>query len=403
MLAHAWRNIWRNARRTWITVAATAMSTGLMVATYCLMDGMMAKYVMDAVDMVTGDAQVHAKGWLADRDIYKVVADPERVLRAAGSAGLGAVERSYGFGLVSNRMKSAGASFWGIDPEAEARWFTLASRVEKGAWLNARPRRGMVLGKRLAKSLDARVGSEIVAVVQASDGSMGNELFTVTGILAMAGDSIDRGAAIIHRGDLRDLFVSGRVHEVAIAARGKLDGPGVRAALAGPAGRNELKTWKELNPMLSDMIEFGRASLWLFGSIFFLASALGVMNTMLMATYERVREFGILKALGTSPLRIVRDIELEALMLGLVSTAIGAAGGGLLSWYLSTHGLNTAQWGVTPFTSGGMVFDPLWKGRLSVTAFVGPVVVMWVTCLLAALYPAVKAARIVPVKAIGHV
>jgi len=403
ILAHAWRNIWRNSRRTWITVAATSMSTALMIATYCLMDGMMVKYVEDATNMVTGQAQVHAKGWLADREIYKALADPGRIAKAAEAAGMGAAMRSYGFGLVSRGMKSAGASFWGVDPEAETRWFTLASKVEKGSFLGARPKRGMVLGRRLAKSLEARVGSEIVAVVQAADGSMGNELFTVTGILAMAGDSIDRGAALIHRDDFRDLFVTGRVHEVAMMAGERMTEPEIRSAMAGAVGGDELKTWKELNPMMSDMIEFGRASIWLFGGIFFLASALGVMNTMLMATYERVREFGILKALGTSPFRIVRDIEAEAFMLGLVSTAIGAAAGGLLSWYFTAHGLDTSRWGVEGFTSGGIVFDPLWRGRITVSTFAGPVVVMWITCLLAALYPAVKAARLDPVKAIGHV
>ncbi|MFC1654470.1 ABC transporter permease [Myxococcota bacterium] len=399
-----WRNIWRNGKRTWITVVAIALNTAILITSYALMQGMMVDMVDNATRMVIGDAQVHAPGFNLDQSMYKSIAEPEKILDAAKQKGIQAAARSYGFGLVSSGSKSAGGIFWGVDPAAEQKSFTLSQHMHKGDYLPAGPEKKVVLGQKLAKSLHVDVGSEIVAVVQAADGSLGNELFTVCGILKMAGEKVDRGGAIIHRADFEELFVSGgRIHEIALNAWGKLPAEQVAAAVTAAAGDDEVKTWKQLMPLLFEMVKMFDVAIFIFGLVFFLAAGLGVMNTMLMATYERIREFGVLKALGSSPWRIMKDVSAEAFVMAFFSTLIGTAIGVAASLYFQAYGINLEAMARETITFSGIAFNPLWRATLSGKIVMLPVVVMWIICVLAALYPAGKAARLDPVRAMTHV
>ncbi len=399
-----WRNIWRNGRRTWITVVAIALNTAILIASYGLMQGMMVDMVDNATRMVVGDAQVHAPGYRLDQSMYKSIAEPQRILDAARQKDIDAAARSYGFGLVSSGAKSAGGIFWGVEPAAEQKSFELAKHIFKGEYLPPEPGKQVVLGKKLAKSLQAEVGSEIVAVVQAADGSLGNDLFTVCGILKVAGEKVDRGAAIIHRADFEELFVAGgRIHEIALNAWGRLPPEEVAAAVSLAAGDDEVRTWQQLMPMLGEMVNLFDAAIFIFGMIFFLAAGLGVMNTMLMATYERIREFGVLKALGSTPWRIMKDVSAEALVMAVFSTLIGAVVGVAAGLYFHEYGINLEAMAKDTITFSGVAFNPLWRATLSVKIVMLPVVVMWIICVLAALYPAGKAARLNPVRAMTHV
>ncbi|HUU01204.1 MAG TPA: FtsX-like permease family protein [Myxococcota bacterium] len=407
-----WRSIWRNKRRTAITAAAVALNTAILIVSYGLMDGMIVDTVHSVTNMLTGDAQLHAPGYRADRSFYKSVQNVDQVLLAARQAGIDASPRSYGYGLVSVGHKSAGARFWGIDPRLERKVFGLAGQMSAGEFISERREaagdsetvgRDIVLGRKLAKSLHAVVGSEIVAVVQAGDGSLGNELFTVKGVLKSVGEEVDRAAAIIDKRDFEDLFVSkGRIHEVAFNAHGRLTPEQVVAALKPATAGMELFSWKQLLPALADMVNMFDAAIWIFGMIFFLAAGLGVMNTMLMATYERMREFGMLKAMGATPWRIIRDVSAEALMLALFSTAIGLAIGIGADVYFHAWGIDLSGLGGDVVFSG-IAFNPIWRATITTTGVIAPVVVMWLVCLLAALWPASKAARLDPVRAINHV
>ena len=399
VLRHAWRNLWRNRRRTLITAAAVALGTAVLIVVRGLIDGLLLASILNATDKNMGEVQVHAPGYLSGRSMYKTVEEPQRLLAELDARDIPAVARSYGFGLLAAGTKSAGARFWGVDPERERRAFVLAGHVTDGAFLGAGAAGGVVLGRKLARSLQAGVGDEIVAVVQAADGSLGNELFTVSGILPALGESLDRGAALLHADDYERLFVSdGRIHEVAVSTRGKVELDELVAVTRELAPDYDVRSWRELMPMLSDMLQMVDGVLLIFGSIFFLAAGLGVLNTMIMATYERVREFGIIKALGASPWRIARDVALEAWLMALVSTAAGAGLGLLACRLLETNGIDLSRYG-SGLTLAGVAFDTVWRARFDPAYAVMPVVAMWLVCVLAALYPAAAAARLDPVDA----
>jgi ABC-type lipoprotein release transport system permease subunit len=400
----AWRNIWRNTHRTWITLAAVGLNTAVLIVALAQMRGILWHFTANAVNVVTGEVQIHHPDYLGLRSMYDVMDEPEQLLGTFRRRDIPAAARSYGYGLLALESKSAGAQFWGVDPLQERAVCTLSGKMDRGSYLGPLAAMEVVLGCKLARSLGADAGSEIVAVVQAADGSMGNEIFTVAGIFQAAGERIDRAAAVLHRADFERLFVSGgRVHEIVLNTRGRIPLAAVAAAAAEIAPRGQARTWEELLPVVVEMIRTSAFGISIFTCLFYVAAGLGVLNTMLMATFERFHEFGVVKALGASGWHIVRGVMLEALMLGVAGGLAGLAVGLAGACYLQIYGLDTRLFVSGQASLAGVAFDPVWRARLTLDAVVRPVVLMWPVCMAASLYPAVIAARLDPVKTMQHV
>lgn len=403
ILRYAWRNLWRNWKRTAITLAAVTFSTAILIVSYALFEGMIVQMVSNATNLSVGEVQVHAPEYREERSFYDSLDDPDSVLRTAEAAGAGAVPRSFGFGLSACETKSAGTLFWGVDPGFENRFFDLPKHIARGSFLSNTPKRGIVLGKKLAHALDADIGDEIVTLVQGGDGSLGNELFTVVGIMKAMGEEIDRTAAIIHADDFAELFVSGgRVHQIALNTRGKIPPQALAEQVSEALPGTDVKTWRGILPALSDILYMFDGFMVIFCGVFCLAAGLGVMNTMLMATFERIREFGAMKALGATPFRIVRDVAAEALILSFLATLIGVAIALPSCYLLKIYGIDTTTIG-GDISAAGVAFDPIWRASVTVRHVVLSVLAMWVFALLASLYPATLAARLDPVEAMRRV
>jgi ABC-type lipoprotein release transport system permease subunit len=407
VLRVAWRNIWRSGARTAIAGAAIAVNTAVLIVTIGLTQGMYETTISNLTSMALGEAQVHAPGYREQRSIHETLANHQAILAAAQQAGLDAAARAYGAGLTSVGKKSSGALFWGVDVKRERQGFGLPHQVQKGSFLSAEPPgadpesdrvREIVLGRKLANALQADVGSELVAVVQAADGSIGNELFRVEGVLKSISSDIDRSAAIVHDQDFQELFVTGgRVHEVAVTSHNRHPSREVANSVREAAAASEVLTWQQLAPGPAQMLGLFAAMMLIFGLIFGLAAGSSVMNSMLMSTFDRLREFGVQKALGATPWRILRDVATEALVMGLVFSSLGAVAGLLANFYLSIRGIHLG--GDGDLLLSGVAFDPFWRSSMSVEGVVGSVVLMCVVSVLAALYPAAKAARLDPVVA----
>lgn len=402
-LRTAWRNLLRSPKRTAITLSALTLTTAILIVSYALMVGIIEDLERSVTGLLVGEAQVHAPGYLAERSIYDTLGDAEGIVGAAREAGIDAAKRAFGYGLLSSGTKSAGAQFWGISPAEERALGDLPGAIARGSFLPEGPGNRVVLGRKLAKTLAVEPGDELVVVVQAADGSLGNELFYVAGVLKGLGETYDRSLALVHRRDFAELFVfAGRYHEVALSSHGALAPEQVAAAVREAAPGQDVRTWLELLPPVAEMLRATYAAIVLFGLIFFLAGGLGVLNTMLMATYERIPEFGLVKALGATPLRIVGEVAAEGLVLGLASTVLGGVLGVGASLYLDAHPIDLSRFAES-LSAGGVAFSPLWRAHLSPECVWGPIVAMWAVSALAALYPAVKAARLDPVRAMTHV
>ena len=398
----SWRNLWRNSTRTNMTIAAVSLCVAILIIFQSLIVGLIGKAVYNTTNLVVGEVQIHATDYLDDRSIYKSLKNIENIRAVAKENNIGIVERSYGFGLISSGTKSAGTQFWGINPESELKYFDFANHIYEGKFLTKNSLNKVVLGKKLARSLAAEVGTELVVFVQGADGSLGNELFYVTGILENVADNIDRGAAIILKDDFDILFSTNNiVHEIALNSKGKFKAEEIKKLMSAKITGVAIETWKELMPTIAVMTEkMSVFMLTIFSLIFTIAASLGVMNTLIMSTYDRMKEFGIIRAIGATPWRIIRQVSLEAILLTFIASIIGMIVGLSIALYLQEYGIDISGGG--NLAIGGIVFDPIWKASISIKTVFLPVVLMMLTSVIASIYPASIAARIKPVEAIHY-
>ena len=398
----SWRNLWRNRTRTNVTITAVALCIAILIIFQSMIVGLIEKAVFNTTNLVIGEVQIHANGYLKDKSLYKDLKNTEKIKSIAKKNNIGLVERSYGFGLISSGTKSAGTQFWGINPESELMHFDFAKHINQGTFLNSSSSNKIVLGNKLALSLAAEVGTELVVFVQGADGSLGNDLFYVSGILKNVADNIDRSAAIILENDFNILFSSNNmIHEIALNSKGNFEAEEIQNLMSAEIKDVEIDTWKQLMPTIALMTEkmsvFMRT---LFSLIFTIAAGLGVMNTMIMSTYDRMKEFGITRAIGATPWRILKQVSLEAILMTIFASIIGVAVGLSVALYFQKYGFDVSGSGNMSF--GGVVMDPIWRASVSVGIVFLPVVLMMLISIVASIYPASIAARIKPVEAIHY-
>jgi ABC-type lipoprotein release transport system permease subunit len=398
----SWRNLWRNRTRTNVTITAVALCIAILIIFQSMIVGLIEKAVFNTTNLVIGEVQIHANGYLNDKSLYKDLKNTEKIKSIAKKNNIGLVERSYGFGLISSGTKSAGTQFWGVNPESELMHFDFAKHINQGTFLNSSSSNKIVLGNKLALSLAAEVGTELVVFVQGADGSLGNDLFYVSGILKNVADNIDRSAAIILENDFNILFSSNNmIHEIALNSKGNFEAEEIQNLMSAEIKDVEIDTWKQLMPTIALMTEkmsvFMRT---LFSLIFSIAAGLGVMNTMIMSTYDRMKEFGIIRAIGATPWRIIKQVSLESFILTFVASIIGTVVGLSAALYFQKYGFDVSGQGNISF--GGVVMDPIWKASVSLGIILLPIGLMMLTSILSSLYPASIAARIKPVEAIHY-
>ena len=398
----SWRNLWRNRTRTNVTIAAVALCIAILIIFQSMIVGLIEKAVFNTTNLVIGEVQIHANGYLNDKSLYKDLKNTEKIKSIAKKNNIGLVERSYGFGLISSGTKSAGTQFWGVNPESELMHFDFAKHINQGTFLNSSSSNKIVLGNKLALSLAAEVGTELVVFVQGADGSLGNDLFYVSGILKNVAENIDRSAAIILENDFNILFSSNNmIHEIALNSKGNFEAEEIQNLMSAEIKDVEIDTWKQLMPTIALMTEkmsvFMRT---LFSLIFTIAAGLGVMNTMIMSTYDRMKEFGIIRAIGATPWIIIKQVSLEAIILTFIASIIGTVVGLSAALYFQKYGFDVSGQG--NFSFGGVVMDPIWKASVSLEIILLPIGLMMLTSILSSLYPASIAARIKPVEAIHY-
>ena len=405
LLKMAWRNLWRNPKRTLITLFSMTFGLTMMIVGYALSDGMLNQMVHYATLLGTGHVQVHHPDYLEDHSIYDSMDDPAALLAAVTSTGLGSASpRVFATALVSSGQQSAGGQLWGIDPDLESSVTELDQHLETGTWLTPGAKGQVVLGRNLAKTLSAGPGDEVVVLTQAADGSLGNALYTVSGTLKSIGERLDRGGVIMHIRDFSELLVmDSEIHEVAIRLNdpNELDWATLTLSKALDEEKYKVENWKQLFPELAEYLRLSSSSMTIVLFIIFAVASLGIVNTQLMSLFERTREVGIMRALGMGPLSVVWLILLETVFLILMAAVTGGIAGILWALRLEHVGWDISWMGGS-FAFVGVAFDPHMYATLTSVAVIHSIVVMIVVVLMASLYPFIRAARISPVDAIGR-
>ncbi len=401
ILKMAWRNIGRNRRRTAVTVGAMTLGLFAMVVWFAMLEGMLNDMEETIVEVDVGDLQMHAPTYLDDPSLYTVIDDVDALLSRLAAGGFRASARLVGAGLAAAHDSAGGASLRGVNVEDDARVSVIATRLAEGAWLDDDDPAGVVVGRRLARSLNLALGDELVVLSQAADGGIANELYAVRGILDSVSDGVDRAAVFLTEAAFRELFfMPSGAHEIVVRKPDHLELTAAVEAAQGLAPDLDTQSWRSLMPTIATYLDSARATMGVVSAVIYIVIAILILNAMLMAVFERIREFGVLKALGVEPRQVLALIFVEsALQTGLALVA-GMALAIPTLWYLVEFGIDTgALGGVTVI---GATFATVWRASASPGAFITPTMTLVVLVLLAVIYPAVKAARISPVEAMRH-
>jgi len=392
------RNIFRQKRRTILTMLTMFGGFTLAAISIAWADGTYNSIIDLFTRNQLGHIQIHREGYLDRPSLYKTIDDYEQVGRKIEPlVGLETwTPRLYAAGLVSVGEKSAGARLIGIEPAGEDIATHFTKKITDGRAFSPTPAHEAILGRGLAKALNAAVGDSVVVVSQGADGSIANDLYAIIGLIESGDKMSDRAALYLHLADAQELLVlDGRIHEIVVIANrlnGVADLTGrVKIALADP--RLAVAPWQEFAKSFYAAMKADKQGNWISLFVIMLIVAIGVLNTVLMTVMERRREYGLLRALGTRPGQIVRVVLSETFVMAVASVIIGVAVSLVVNYLLSLKGISMPQ----PITYGGIEFTTM-KTEINARSLYIPAITVIIVAVLVSIYPALRAAHIAPAR-----
>ena len=254
-----------------------------------------------------------------------------------------------------------------------------------------------VIGKGLAKTLSATLGSEMVLFSQAADGSIANDVYTIVGILESGDDATDRVTCYLNLEDAQELLVlEGRIHEIVLTVSKINQVPTITKAIETRLNDSTLDVapWQEVAKSFYRAMQADKQGDAIGRIVIMLIVAIGVLNSVLMSVLERTREYGVLKAVGTKPTQIFRLVICEVAIIALASICVGAVLGVLANYLLSIYGITLPE----EFTYGGIKFETMYA-EVNARSLIIPAITVLLSAIVVGLFPAIKAARIMPAKA----
>lgn len=398
----AWRNLWRHPRRTLMILFAFAFGAWSMVVLAGISRGSMEQQLDKAILSLTGHVQLHAPGFRDDPVIEHRMAAPDAALAQALSAPdvVAWAGRVRVPAVIASERESAGVTLVGIEPARERGLSFIPEAVTEGRYLASPDDEGLLLGRRLAERLETGLGRRVVLMSQDVDNRVADRGFRVVGLFETQPRQMEESAVFIGRAAAQRMLRLGEaITEVAVMAEDRDRLAPLVARLRAAAPGLDVQPWTVLEPLLTLTQQVTDVVLLIWYAIVFAAMSFGLVNTLLMAVFERTREFGMFQALGMPPRHIVAQVLLESLVLLALALALGnlaawgtivALGGGI---DLSSVAEGLEMVGVAP------VIYPAWSAR---DAFYANALVI-VLGLAASLYPAWRASREVPVQALTRI
>ncbi|MEC4676801.1 MAG: FtsX-like permease family protein [Nitrospirota bacterium] len=396
----AWRNILRNKRRTLLSGIAVGIGLASIIFVQALFTGMLNSMVRTATDTIIGEGQIHLKGF---RDTY----DPDKTIRNSKALmkDLESEEvleyftpRTISFAMISSAAGVQSVMLYGVQPLTERPVSAVDDAIIKGNYLGPEETGMILIGSKTASTLEVEIGDRIVVTTaQAHTGELAQEMFRVGGIFHFGSREADSGLVFVDLKKAQGLLGLGEdIHEIALKFR-SLDMAGDTSLYFWKKysrDGNEAIGWKVMVPQLESVVEMSHISMGITMLLVFGIVGLTIMNSLFMSLYERMFEFGLLRALGTRPLRMAALIFLEAASLSLVSIVIGSFLGLAVTWYFSVHGINYKGIEFAGITITELIFPVL-----SVEQFTLYPLLVMVFSLAAAIYPAFYAAKLTPARA----
>jgi putative ABC transport system permease protein len=368
-----------------------SVAIGLVYGTY-------AKVIDTFTKGHSGHIEIHAKGFLERPSLFKNIKDwdhfEDKILSTKNISS--ASPRVMSSVLISVGEKTTSGRMIGIESEKELKTTTIFQDLDSGVALSNSLNNDVVIGHALAQVLSVKLGDEIIMMTQAADGSMSNDKFKIIGILNEAKDPFEARNVYLHLKVAQDYLVLGnRIHEYVITLKKYDLATSTTKLLRNEFPEYEVSPWQEIESEFYKAMKADQTGIWIDLGIMIFIVVIGVLNTVLMTILERTREFGILKAIGTRPTNIFIMVVLETAVLATVSIFIGIFIALFLNYFLSMHGIPYPR----PINIGGMALHYLYS-EISFFNIWVPALVVSLSSVGISIIPAIRAAQIIPVKAI---
>ncbi len=396
----AWRNIWRNKKRSAIIIAAitAGLSCGLFAS--AVMYGMYESLINSTIDRELGHIQIHSQKFEEEKILTDTIPEFKSVINEIKKLPdlEGLSTRVIIEGMCSSPTSSGGVRITGIIPEEERNVTTIENKIVEGNYLNSDGVSEAVVGKKLAEKLNVKLKSKIVLSFQDFDGNIIYGAFRVAGIYKTESSVFDQSVIFINQNELFNLLNSREFsHEIALRLKSFQQIDSVFIKLSQSLPQLSVKDWKLLAPEIKIYYDILDIQLYFFMGIILFALLFGITNTMLMSVIERIREIGILIALGMKRSKIFTMIIIETIALSFVGGFAGLIFGVFVIEIFSSTGINLSAFteGLSQFSISAMLYPALpWSFY--------PVITLMIlfSAIIAAIYPALKAIRLKPAKAI---
>ena len=403
----AWRNMWRNWRRTSIALVAIVLGLVLLLLLNSVIKGSDQAIFGNAVKVYGGAVQVHAPGYRvkANRMPLLPLENPEGVVQAALAQPtvIAAAQRIHTGGIIANGDESRPVAITAIQPSVEAPVSVQAANVAQGRFLTDGEGDAIFIGRGLAEEIGATVGDRVTLLGHSKYESMRQRTVTIVGIYDLGSRDLEKSTAFITLEEAQSLFnLNDQATEVAVSLAGVNDEAAVIPALQAALPGYEVDSWKTLKPELSETMATKQVFVEIIGLIVIMIASIGILNLQLMAVFERTREMGVLAALGMKGRQIMALFLAEGTLIGVVGAVIGClAGVGLVLLIRQAGGIYFG------FTSGLGEITALMGDRLmpalSVSDVVSRGIIVAIIAAIASLYPAWQASRKEPADALHHV
>jgi len=403
VLRLAWRNLWRNLRRTLIMLAAIVVGTWAMIFMTALMRGMVDDMVKDGISVLPGHVQIHHPAYRDDPTISNLIAPPSgELLEVLGRPEVVAWSTRVRVpAVISSEQDTRGVTLVGIDPDQERGVSFVADDMAEGRFLESRDDTGLVVGRKLVEKMETDLGKRVAIMTQDPENEIADRGFRIVGVFDSKLDQYEEGFVFAGQETIQKLLgVGDAVSEVAILGTDYREVEGLTRMVAEAAGPDvEVLPWNEIDTYLGSMLAVmdGFVIVWIV--VIFLALSFGLVNTLVMAVFERVREIGLMLALGMTPRSILTQIVAESTFLLVIGLAIG----NLLAWATIEPlkggiDVSIVGEGMELFGAASVLYPALYLEDVVLAN-----VIVIVLGFFASLSPAWRASRYDPVRAITQV
>lgn len=404
----AWRNLWRSKRRTIITVISIAFGLLLSITFTSLSDGSYIGYIDSAARSGAGHVTLEPEAFRDNPSADKTLSNTKQLLEQLRShqGVTGAVERVVGQAMVATAADNVGVSYYAIKPEDEQGALFALNHIKEGENLAGTKGRGVLIGAGMAEQLDVKIGSKMVVTTTDRKGEVVSNLARVKGIFKTGMEEVDRYIIILPIDTMRSLLGYGEneANQIAVfvddqRSSGRL-AEDLQAMVIEQGG--VARPWYEQMPEVAGMISMDKGSNYIFQIFVFLLIAAGILNTLLMGVLERMREIGVMLAVGISPGRLFALVLTESFWLAIVGLIAGLVISAPIYHYLHTTGLDMSAMIKEGTSFSGAVFDPIMKSQMYLDKLAIILGGVFSLVMLAGMYPAWVATRINPIKALQN-